>query len=212
MSNPTHICWVDLETTDTEPYSAHAAILEVGVIVTRHDPPLTEVGRASLLIRPPGLTSDMDLMWSRMAPVVQSMHQTSGLWEDATTSDEAWNLAEADTELANWLESTVTGDGGHTPVPLAGSGVAHLDSGFIRAHMPVLQTRLTYWMLDVGVQRRMFALAGREDHVHLVEDVEAKPHRGLADVDLHVREARRYLQVLASSGVDAAAKPAEPVS
>ena len=196
MSTSSHICWVDLESTGTNPHDQHAAVLEAGVIVTRHDPELTEVARASMLIRPPGLQSQHDLIWARMDPFVQDMHRANGLWAEATTSTDAWDNVEADVELGRWLAGVVRRDGGELPVPLAGSGVAHLDSPFIKAHLPAFAQHLTYWMIDIGNVRRMLQLAGRPDHVDLVGDVEAKPHRGLADVEMHVSEARRYLKLL----------------
>lgn len=198
MSTPSHIAWVDLETTDSDPYSDRAAILEVGAVITRHDPQLTEVSRASLLIRPPGAQTDHDLLWSRMIPVVQTMHRENGLWEEATTSDQAWDLVQADPALARFIADSVESDGGQLPTPMAGSGVAQLDLPFAKVHLPATAARLTYWMLDIGMIRRMLQLAGRDDLVDLDRDVTAKGHRGLADVLLHVEEARGYLELLAS--------------
>lgn len=196
MSSPTHICWIDLETTDSDPDAWHATVLEVGVIVTRWAPDLPEVARASLLIRPPGTQADHDMIWSRMPQVVRDMHRANGLWEEATTGDAAWPMHRADPELAGWLERVVTDDGGTPKVPLAGSGVGHLDRPFVKLHMPVLWTKTTYWPLDIGNVRRLMEAAGRSDLVDLATDVEAKPHRGLGDVELHVAEARRYLGLL----------------
>lgn len=194
MSNPTHALWVDLESTDSDPYSDHAAILEVGAIITLFDPDLTEVARASMIIRPPGAQPEHDAIWQRMVPVVRQMHTDNGLWLEATTGETAWNIIEADQALRQWVHTHTGG----TPVPLAGSGVAHLDRPFVMAHLPHLSTQLTYWHLDIGNVRRLLQLAGRDEHVDLATDVAAKPHRGLADVELHVAEARRYLQLLGS--------------
>lgn len=194
MPIPTHVLWCDLETTDNDPYAHHAAILEIGAIVTLWDPQLTEVGRASMLIRPAGAQPDHDQMWAKMPTVVRDMHRASGLWEEATASDQAWNLVDADVSFADWLTGLV----GTGPVPVAGSGVGHLDLPFIKAHLPMTAARLTYWPLDIGNVRRLLELAGRSDLVDLDTDVTAKPHRGLGDVELHVAEARRYLGLLGS--------------
>ena len=152
-----------------------------------------------MLIRPPGGPQDHQAAYSAMLPVVRDMHDTSGLW-DACRGDEAWDLAQADTALARWVREHV-GDG---QVPLAGSGVGHLDLPFVKVKLPSLATRLTYWPVDFGNVRRSFELAGRADVVHLDVDVYAKPHRGLADVELHVVEARRYLGLLAGVELEAA--------
>jgi oligoribonuclease (3'-5' exoribonuclease) len=195
---PSHICWVDLETTDSDPYAEHAAVLEIGVVVTDWSPELRELGRASLLVRPPGLLSDHDAMWSRMNPKVQEMHHASGLWEAATTGDSAWSVSEADRAVTDWLAKLVLEGGGAFPVPIAGAGVGHLDQPWIKAHLPLLASKMTYWPLDISPLRRLLQVADRDDYVDMVGDVEAKPHRGLDDALLHVAEARRYLRMLGS--------------
>jgi oligoribonuclease len=198
MSTPEHVLWLDLEATTTDAHSDIAAVLEIGAIITDYTPELNEVARASLVVRPPGLQSDHDRMWAQMDPFVRDMHTANGLWAEATTGDDAWQLAEADPAFANWISETVGG----VTVPMAGSGVAHFDHPYVRVHLPATATRLTYWMLDIGQIRRMLDLANRRDLVHLEQDVDAKPHRGLADVELHVAEARRYLALLGRIPVD----------
>jgi oligoribonuclease len=181
--SPDHVLWLDLETTDTDPFVEHAAILEIGAVITTHTPSLDVLAEASLLVRPPGTQHDHDQLWARMLPVVREMHTSNGLWQDATTDTDAWSITEADDALARW----VTEETGSTrSVPLAGSGTGHMDLPWVKRFMPRLTTRLTYWPLDIGVQRRMLELAGRPDHVDLATDVDAKPHRGLGDVRLHV--------------------------
>lgn len=192
--NPNFVAWADLESTDNDPTAPHAAILEAAVVITDWTPELNVIASASMLIRPAGLQSDHDMMWNRMPPVVREMHTANGLWREATTSDDAWSMHEADAAIAAWVVEQTGGD----PLPLAGSGVGHLDLPFVKAFMPKLATRLTYWPLDIGNVRRMLDLAGRADLVDLVTDVDAKPHRALGDVNLHIAEARRYLGLLAA--------------
>jgi oligoribonuclease (3'-5' exoribonuclease) len=194
MGTPTHILWLDLETTGSDPGDANAAILEVGAVITAWEPQLTELARASMVLRPAGSMADHDRLWAAMPQVVRDMHTVNGLWEEATTSPDAWSLLDADTAIAGW----VAAHAGEGQVALAGSGVGHLDLPFIKAYLPRLATRLLYWPLDIGGTRRMLDLAGRQDLVDLKTDVDAKPHRALADVELHVAEARRYLGLLAT--------------
>lgn len=201
---PTHGIVLDLETTDSNPYAPHAEILEIGAVLVAYTPDLPEIARASLLVRPPGLISDHDQMWARMLPVIQRMHTDNGLWAEATTSEDAWSITDADRALAEWIVETI----GPDPIPLIGSGVGHLDRPFVAAYMPHLMARLTYWPIDIGNVRRMLELAGRADHVDLVGDVDAKPHRALGDAEMHLLEARRYLQLLAQLPEPA---PVEPV-
>jgi oligoribonuclease (3'-5' exoribonuclease) len=189
---PSHLLWLDLETTGTDPADGNAAILEVGAIITTWEPELPEVARASMIVRPPGSTGDHDRLWAAMPDVVRDMHTVNGLWEAATTDPDAWNLLDADTAIAGWVLQHAGGQA----VALAGSGVGHLDLPFVKAWLPRLATRLLYWPLDIGGTRRMLDLAGRQDLVNLPRDVDGKPHRALADVELHVAEARGYLQML----------------
>lgn len=205
MPTPTHALICDLETTDSEPHLQHAAILEVGAILCRWEPELPEVARASLVIRPAGTLGDHDVMWAQMPQVVRDMHTANGLWEEATIGPDAWNVTEADTAIARWL---VTHAGADAVVALAGSGTSHLDHPFIKAHLPRLASRIgAYWTLDIGPFRRMLGLAGRADLLDLAGDVNAKPHRGLGDAELHLAEARRYLGLLQSIPQITAAQP-----
>lgn len=152
-----------------------------------------------MVIRPPGGPEHHHFIRTRMNPFVRDMHDGNGLWREATDGTEAWDLAGADTALRGWIAQHTDG-----PVPLAGSGVGHLDLPFVKAFLPGVATRLTYWPLDIGNIRRGLGLAGRDDLVDLDTDVNAKPHRGLGDVELHVAEGRRYLGLLA--GIPSAAQ------
>lgn len=197
--NPTHVLVLDLETTDSNPFLEHAAILELGAILCKWDLDLTEVARAEMLIRPDGDRQDHEIMWQNLPPVVREMHVKSGLWAEATTSDQAWGQAEADSAFGHWLLDKVDG-----PIPVVGSGVGHLDLPFVHRFMPATSTRLTYWPIDSGNVRRALQLAGRDDLVDLVTDVDAKPHRALGDAELHLNELRRYLQLLSRIPVEVA--------
>ncbi len=195
MSNPPqHLLWMDLESTTSDPTLPHAALLEVGAVITEWAPDLPEVARASMVIRPPGTAADHDRMWAAMPDVVRRMHTVNGLWEQATTDPDAWALHEADDAIAGWIRRHA----GAERLPIAGSGVGHLDLPFLKIFMPRVVHGLTYWPLDIGSTRRMIELAGRPELLDLARDVEAKPHRGLADVLMHIDEARHYLRLLSS--------------
>ena len=144
-------------------------------------------------MRPPGTQADHDRMWAAMHPKVQDMHRSSGLWQEATVGETAWSPSDADEAVRNWLAQRTAG-----PVPLTGAGVGHLDLPFIKRFMPLLSQRLTYWPLDISPVRRMLQLAGRPELIDLERDVDSKPHRGLADAELHLDELRRYLQLFRS--------------
>ena len=182
---------LDLETTGDNPYARGASILEIGAILTR-GPELEVVAEASILVRPPGSSNDHDVLYAGMLPVVRDMHAASGLWAECTSPASQYRVDDADRALVGWLESYDVTE----PLPICGAGVGHLDVPFIRAFMPALSTRTTYWALDISPTRRMLQYIGRDDLVQMSVDVDAKPHRALADARLHLAEARRYLGLL----------------
>lgn len=189
--SPTHALLLDLETTGSDPDVDY--ILEIGVMLVRYTAELPVVDKANLIVRPPGSQADHDMMWANMVPVVQQMHTDNGLWRDATSGADTWQITEADDSLNAWLNGHDAG-----VVPIIGQGVGQLDVPFVKRHMPRLASRVTYWPLDFSNIRRGFELAGRADVVDLAGDVDAKPHRGLGDCELHLLEARRFLRILAT--------------
>lgn len=190
------LLWCDLETTGDEPRGIGASILEVGIVVTA-GPELNVLAEASMLIRPPGGRGEHDRMWAGMPQVVRDMHEKSGLWHAATNSPDAWTIYDADLAIGRWLrdELHLLDDG---PIALAGAGVSHLDLPWIKAHMPRLASSVLYWPMDISPLRRLLQYAGRDDLIDLARDVDAKPHRALADARLHVAEGRRYIEMLRS--------------
>lgn len=208
-----HVLVVDLETTTlAAPHEPGSTVLEVGAILCKADPDLTVVAEASLVVRPQGGQEEIHRLWAGMLPFVQEMHTRSGLWAEATTSDDAWQVWEADSALASWLTGRIP-DGG--AVALAGAGVGHFDDRWLHHHFPALRAHLTYWNIDASSFRRTLELAGRRDLVRLAQDVEAKPHRALPDARLHREELRYYVRLLqalpeAADGVALTADAQEP--
>ncbi|WP_146149625.1 hypothetical protein [Kineococcus rhizosphaerae] len=164
-----------------------ASLLEVGGILCRDDTDLTPIDAISLLVCPvhPGET------WSTMVPVVCEMHTKSGLWVEAVRDGAP--VEDIDQRLAAWLDHRT---GGCTDVVLAGSGVSHHDQPWLRAHLPATNTRLRFGTLDAAVIRRGLQFARRNDLVDLERDLHAKPHRALADAELHRAELVGYLRML----------------
>ena len=183
---------LDLETTSDDPYVRGASILEIGAILTR-SPEMEVIAEASILVRPPGSSNDHDVLYANMIPVVRDMHASSGLWAECTGPDSQYRIDDADRALVGWLDSYDVIE----PLPICGAGISHLDLPFVRAFMPALAARTTYWGLDISPTRRMLTYVGRDDLVDLATDVDAKPHRALGDARLHLAEARRYFGLLA---------------
>lgn len=192
MTAPTlkvdHIAWIDLEATGGDEHVDK--VLEVGLILTEAQAPFKELLSGEWVLWYPNLPE----LRKAADPVVQRMHDDNGLWDACARSP--LTPAAADRWIADKIVE-VTGSTKH--VALGGSGVAHYDRRFIRAQLPRLDKRLTYWALDTGVFRRMMLMAGRPDLIPTVgvsADDPYKPHRGLADIRLHLDEARHYAALL----------------
>jgi oligoribonuclease (3'-5' exoribonuclease) len=174
------ILWIDLETTGS---SDDADIIEFGAVLTDQSPKLQQLGvYASTL----GTEKPYE------APIVTEMHEKSGLTESLASPDFN-NVEDLEKDILKWINDTVGYSTEH--MPWGGSGVGHFDSKYIKRDMPYLSKRLTYWVYDVGVLRRMLKLA-EVKYTSDSGDSTTKSHRALADVLQHVQEARDYLQLL----------------
>lgn len=172
--------WLDLETTGSD--ERRDAILEIGIAIS--DATFQPIATFERIIHCSQHARDA-------APMrVREMHDANGLWTAALASPH--EVDEVDREATAWLASFAPADyagRGQYQLILAGSGVGHFDSRFLRQHMPATERRLTYWPMDVGVIRRFLPLAGFD--VPPAED--GKPHRALADALHHMEEMRLYL-------------------
>ena len=198
-----NICWLDLETTNADEHTG--SIVEIGCVMT--DPDLREIEEISLLVLP-----EPD-PWEEMPPVVQRMHEASGLLdaiEDAMAQPDradALDVREADRILRQFLDRhAVSGR-----VILAGSGVSHFDHRWVRLHLPRSAKRLTWWAYDVGNVRRFL---GSIDQALLRPMPEGgKAHRGIVDARDHLNEWRHYRSLVREAITPlrtAAARPPEP--
>lgn len=189
MADAKYLLWIDLETTGTDDEAD--PILEVGLIVTGAKPPFEELAEHSWVINPADGAANGS--WrGRMDDYVREMHTKNGLLNEVEDPEIAVTMARAQAEVTNLL-STV---GRKHNFMLAGSGVGHFDRRFIRRQMPEVEKWLQYPNLDIGVLRRAFRFAGRNDltafGTTLAPGATDKPHRGLDDVRDHLAEWRIY--------------------
>lgn len=167
--------WLDLETTGSD--ERRDGILEIGIAVS--DATFHPMATFERVIKCSPHARDA-------APMrVREMHDANGLWAAALASSH--EIDEVDREATAWLRKL-----SDDQLILAGSGVGHFDSRFLRQHMPATARRLTYWTMDVGVIRRFLPLCGYD--VPPAED--GKPHRALADALHHMDEMRLYLRMI----------------
>lgn len=181
--------FIDFEATGSD--AVQDDPIEVAGILC--DARLVEVARTESLIRP----SRRGMRRLRRCPEALAMHRENGLYDllaDRTVRAGMPSVADAEDKLLVLLDGVVP-EG--QPVTLAGSGVGHFDLQLIRAHMPRLASRLTYFTNDVGVMRRNFV---RVNGRMLTEVNNSKPHRAMADIELHLEEARAFDKLLAEIG------------
>lgn len=171
---PTHILWLDLETTGS---TKGAEIIEVAVALTPATPDLPVLASYSTPVRASRKALD------EMPRKVVEMHTSNGLLELVDDAPPLW-----------MAESAILGLVGDVlpkgKLPIGGSGVGHFDREMVRQTMPRLDKRLTYYTIDVGPTRRMLDLVG----VRLPQ--EPKTHRAADCIREHLAEARRYFALL----------------
>jgi oligoribonuclease len=181
--DPKHLCFVDLETAGTDEHSD--PIIELAMILTDLEGEQIDSYKAACL--PAGY--DAMFVEGRMASVVYEMHKANGLLGKLHSGDYL-DTQTVESQVITILSSYAKP---HDFV-LAGSGVAHFDRRFIAAQMPDLNRWFRYYSIDVGVMRRIIGLAGRDDLVPPLN--EAKNHRAMDDIRLHLAEFRTYLALL----------------
>lgn len=177
MSLPTHLLWCDLETTGTD--EQRDCIIEIGCVLTTPD--LTEIAEFHTLVAP--TAEGLGRLY--LNPVVRKMHMNNGLLAELDDGEHS-QAHVVDVTITSWLVRS--GVGKVRPM-LAGSGVSHFDRRFIRRWLPMLDARLAYPMLDIGVIRRAHAMwVGTE----VSTAYESKTHRAMDDIRCHLAEAAAY--------------------
>lgn len=191
MKLPKYLLWLDLETTGSDPEVD--CIIEVGCTLTFND--LADVHGSegtpweftSLVAPTPrGIASMFE------NPVVWNMHTKNGLIDELHAGVD--NLPRPE-DVADQLKKQLFElCGARHNIALAGSGVAHFDIKFLRKYMPDLVRFLAYPIIDIGVIRRTFWMWAPNVDTSFESwfNPNDKLHRGLADIKLHLEEARYY--------------------
>lgn len=179
--------WLDLETTGSDP--ERDSIIEIGCILTTpnlEEPPDATWAYFQSPVRP----TDEALGRLYHNPTVRKMHEDNGL---LPSLHDAHLPAPHDVarRLDRWLNRCGAKPG---RVVLAGSGVGHFDRRFLDRWMPQIGKQwLRYWCIDVGVIRRALEVWDVPRPAELTPN---KPHRALADAQIHLNEARGFRDLL----------------
>ena len=164
-----YMFWLDLETTGS--HLEGNTILEVGAAIT--DMSLNVLDGRNYVINPGTFVFELK-------PIVLEMHSKNGLLDEIYKSE--WTMGEVDNELSQWIRKY----NGSNHMLFAGSGIMHFDRKFIQRFLPLLDARLTYYAIDVGVIRRTFELLlGIPDWPE-----DRKDHRAFGDVLFHIDELK----------------------
>ncbi len=175
------IVWVDVETSGVD--HDNDRLLEVGAIITDMDG--VEIDRGAVytsLISVNNLGSVM----SESSPVVQEMHERSGLWRDL------WNEKGSpshvvESEMLVWLSSYTSDD----DILYFGGNSVTLDRNFLRTFMPSFYSRISFRSIDVSTLSVVLRSSGLAKMYH-----KESKHRALADIYESLGEYRHYLEAL----------------
>jgi len=169
------LVWIDCEMTGLDLGSD--LLVEVAAVVT--DSELNVLGEGIDIVI--GASPEQ---LSRMPPVVEEMHRTSGLTQQIL--DSSVTLEQAEQQVLSWLGQYVDDA---RKAPLCGNSIA-TDRGFLARDMPTLDAFLHYRMVDVSsvkeLARRWYPRAYHNS------PKKAGGHRALADILESVQELRYY--------------------
>lgn len=135
MTLPTHLLWLDLETTGL---ATECDVLEVAAAIAPFDRPFEPTSSSNVVV---GYRD-----WSRVDDAVIEMHARSGLVADCCRS--RWSLADAEKTVLLLTSKSAKGS-----VLLAGSTVGPFDKRFVDRHMPTLAAMLHHRVYDVSAVR-----------------------------------------------------------
>lgn len=185
------LLWIDIETTGLEAQSD--VPLELGLRLTNDIGKDIDGKRRELkwLIWEAG--ENYQGAWEEMIPVVQDMHEKSGLAHDLSITD-CWSRWEVDGQAVQTL--TEWGVKPEDKVGLIGSSIGSLDRPFVIEHFPSLNIFVAYRNLDVSTLKELC----RRHNKPLAERIEAEvgtkedaTHRVLEDIEASINEYKMYL-------------------
>lgn len=170
------LLFLDVETTGLDPDAD--VVLEVGAVVV--DDQLVKKAEYEAVIKSNVLEDIAD--GSRVvAPIVQSMHETSGLWRDLVGA--VLHYEDVDLELKRFALTHC----GQRPI-LANSSV-HFDRRFCRRAFPQFEAKLHHRMVDVST---FMILGQRFSSAAAPEFPEVRKHRALGDIEMSLNFLRWY--------------------
>jgi Oligoribonuclease (3''->5'' exoribonuclease) len=176
------IAFIDVETDSLNAHDGH--LLEIACLVTDTDLNVLEgEGFHAVVYYSP---SDADDMRYAANPVVQEMHDVTGLWHKLS-GPKALHLHNVDSRLRKYLSRF----GRAHQMPVGGNSV-RLDMNFMDRHLPKTANFLHYQMRDVTTVAKL-AQAWYPD---LAEFEKRSDHTAMVDIRESIRELQYYRQAV----------------
>lgn len=172
------IVWIDVETTGTIP--ERDEILEIGALITDLAGNVIGNGYEALFS-----VKMLSKVIQLAMPVVQEMHDTSGLWQDLW-SQESKSAAMIDEEIVSWITNQVGSD---NVILYFGGNSITLDRNFVRLNLPLLNNTISYRSVDVT----SLSLA-IQSNSNITGYKKSKAHRAMSDANDSLEEYKYYLR------------------
>lgn len=201
-----YIAFTDIETSGLDPEKDE--LLEIAIVLTDLD--LVTIAQRAWLVEPRSLNI------LGLDPYVRKMHNENGLFSELSEAQEARmaaardyvyldsapspHLTDAsgvDVQINSWLRAQLRPPRGilTDTLALGGSGVSHFESRWLPIHLPKYAAVLHRSTVDVGVMRRFIENVVRRPRL-VPTAARQLEHRAMDDVHKHLREARRYRDLL----------------
>lgn len=171
------IVWVDVETDRLE--ARGGSLLEVAAIIT--DTNLVELDPQGFHSVIHHSTEDVARMRREAAPIVDQMHETTGLWDRLPESKTS--LSDVDTALLAYIKGFAPG---HRQGRVGGNSV-RLDLNFLDEHLPGVAGHLHYRFIDVTTVQTLGGWWNGIDD----RPIHANAHTAMADIRASLDQLRR---------------------
>lgn len=183
MEPDAKLVWLDLETSDLDPYQPWSEILEVACVTTRGD--------LEVLTEHRWVIGDVKLEVKRWNDTVVDMHSQNGLIAECVRSSNKWEHVSRDLERI-----ILNCNHGKTQPLLCGNSV-HFDRKWLSVFAPdIPEMWLSHRHIDVSSIYEMLMRSKWAPKAQEIKEAGGKAHRALEDVHASMQMYREFREVL----------------